>query len=120
MSDQISWCVELTILPGQLDSFLEFTAEMVNDTAKERGVLTHQRFVAADGQTVHVLERYESSDAALRHLRNFRDKFAKGFSSRVTRRRFTVYGMPSAELKAVLDGFGAVYLNPLGDLPYWP
>jgi quinol monooxygenase YgiN len=112
MSEQVAWCVELAILPGQLDGFLELTAEMVKETAKEPGVLTYQRFVTADAQIVHAVERFESSDAALGHLRTFRDKFGERFSSVVTRRRFTVYGRPSAELKGVLDGFGAVYLQP--------
>jgi quinol monooxygenase YgiN len=120
MSDQIAWCVELAIQPGQLDSFLKLTAEMVNETAKEPGVLAYQRFVSADGQIVHVVERYESSETALGHLRTFQDKFAARFSSMVTRRRFTVYGRPSAELKSVLDALGAAYFNRLGDLSYWP
>jgi quinol monooxygenase YgiN len=120
MSEQIAWCVELAVLPGQLDSFLELTSEMVEQTAKEPGVLTYQRFLTADGQTVHAIERYENSDAALEHPQKFLDKFAERFSSMVSRRRFTVYGKPSIELKAVLDGFGAMYFSPLGDLPYWP
>jgi quinol monooxygenase YgiN len=120
MSDQIGWCVELEILPGQFDGFLRLTAGMVDETAKEPGVLTYQRFATANAQIVHAVERFESSHAALGHLRTFQDKFGKRFSSMVTRRRFTVYGRPSVELKAVLDGFGAVYLTRLGDLPYWP
>jgi hypothetical protein len=32
----------------------------------------------------------------------------------VDRRRFTVYGTPSEELKGMLDGFGATYLRLLG------
>ena len=120
MSEQIAWCVELAILPGQFDNFTELTAEMVNGAAQEPGVLTYQRFVTADGKTIHAVERYESSEAALGHLRIFLEKFAERFSSMVTRRRFTVYGRPSAELKAVLDAFGATYLIPLDDLAYWP
>jgi quinol monooxygenase YgiN len=120
MGGQIGWCVELAVLPGQLDNFTDLTAEMVGETAKEPGVLAYERFVTADGQTVHVIERYESSDAALAHLRTFQEKFAERFSSMVGRRRFTVYGNPSADLNAVLDGFGAVYFSRLGDLAYWP
>jgi len=67
-------------------------------------MLSYNRFVTAE-QIVHAVERYESSVAALEHLRIFRDEFAERFSSMVTRRRFTVYGLPSAELKAALDGF---------------
>jgi quinol monooxygenase YgiN len=120
MSEQISWSVELAINPDQLDSFVELTTEMVEHTATETGVLAYQRFVSEDGETVHALDRYESSEAALEHLTRFQEKFAKRFSLMVTRRRFTVYGTPSIGLKAVLDGFGAEYLSPLRDLPYWP
>jgi quinol monooxygenase YgiN len=116
MRNEIAWCVELAIRPGQLDNFLQLTAEMVSDTAKEPGTLTYERFATADGNTVHAVERYESSDAALGHLRHFQDKFAERFSNMVTRRRFTVLGTPSQELKAVLDDFGAIYLVPLVDL----
>jgi len=37
----------------------------------------------------------------------------------VERKTFTVFGDPSAELKAVLDSFNAMYLKPFGDLEYW-
>lgn len=93
---------------------------MVEHTAKEQRVLTYLRFVTTDNEIVHVLERYETSEAALEHLRAFQDKFAERFSNMVSRRRFTVYGTPTAELKTVLDGFGATCLSPLGDLSYWP
>jgi hypothetical protein len=38
----------------------------------------------------------------------------------VDRMRFSVYGTPSAELKELLDGFGAIYLSPFGNFEYWP
>ena len=120
MTEQIGWCVELEVRPGRLDSFLVLTAEMVDETAKESGVLNYQRFVSEDGMVCHAVERYESSGAAMRHLQTFRDKFSEQFSSMVTRRRFTVYGSPNAELKTMLDAFGATYLRPFGGLPYWP
>ena len=65
MGDQIAWCVELAVLPGQLDSFIKLTADMVNETAQESGVLSYQRFVSADGQIVHVVERYETAKPPL-------------------------------------------------------
>ena len=120
MSDHIAWCVGLEIQPGRLDGFLELTAEMVDTTANEQAVLGYQRFVTVDGNIVHAIERYEHSDAALAHLKTFQEKFAGRFSSMVSRRRFTVYGVPSADLKKLLDSFGAIYLTRLGDLAYWP
>jgi quinol monooxygenase YgiN len=118
--EHIGWCVELEVQPGRLDSFLALTAEMVDETANESGVLTYYRFISDDGMVCHAVERYESSDAAMRHLQTFRDKFAEQFSNMVIRKRFTVYGTPDAELKTMLDAFGATYLRPFGGLAYWP
>jgi quinol monooxygenase YgiN len=120
MSGQIAWCVELAVKPGQLDSFLELTGEMVGSTRNEPGVLSYQRFVGDDGKVVHAYERYVDADAALAHLRNFGEKFGERFLSMVDRMRFTVYGTPTAELKQLLDGFGAIYLRPFGVFDYWP
>ena len=119
MDKEISWHVELRIKPGQLDSFRALTGEMVAVTRREAGVLSYQRFVSADGATLHICERYINSAAALGHLQAFARTFGGRFEQMVERKRFTVFGNPSAELRAVLDGFNATYLKPLGDFEYW-
>jgi quinol monooxygenase YgiN len=119
MGDQISWCVELAVKPGQLDNFQALTGEMVEAARREHGVLAYQRFVSADCKLVLVYERYADSAAALAHLRQFEKNFAKRFSEMAERTRFTVLGNPSDELRALLDGFGARYLKPFGDFAYW-
>jgi hypothetical protein len=81
---------------------------------QEPGVLGYERYVSGDGTVVHALERFADSAAAAAHLRAFGERFAGRFLGMVERRRFTVYGSPSAEVRAVLDGFGATYLGPLG------
>jgi hypothetical protein len=58
MDKEISWHVELRIKPGQLDSFRALTGEMVAFTRREAGALSYQRFVSADGTTLHIYERY--------------------------------------------------------------
>jgi len=103
MGDQISWCVELAVKPGQLDNLQALTGEMVEAARREHGVLAYQRFVSAD----------------CKHLRQFEKNFAKRFSEMAERTRFTVLGNPSDELRAMLDGFGARYLKPFGDFAYW-
>jgi len=113
MSSQIAWNVEFAVKPGQIGRFRELTGEMVEFTRTEPDVLCYERYVSEDGKLVHVLERYADSVAALSHLMNFRAKFADRFSRLVDRRRFTVYGAPSVELRAMLDGFGAVYFSVL-------
>jgi quinol monooxygenase YgiN len=119
MGDQVSWRVELAVKPGELDNFRTLTGEMVESTRSERGVLSYERFVSDDGKAVHVYERYADSAAALAHLRAFERKFGQRFVSMVERKRFTVFGAPSRELRNVLDGFGAVYLRPFGEFAYW-
>lgn len=119
MSDQISWHVELAVKEGQLESFRALTGEMVEFTRSESGVLSYQRFVSDDSKFVHVYERYADSAAALAHLRNFATNFSGRFVMMVDRKRFIVFGQPSDELRAVLDGFGAAYLKIFGDFTYW-
>jgi quinol monooxygenase YgiN len=116
---QVSWQVELAVKPGQLANLRALTGEMVEFTRGERGVLSYQRFVSEDGQSVLVYERYADSAAAVAHLRTFEQKFAARFAGTVDRRRFTVFGTPTDELKRMLDRFGATYLRPLGDFEYW-
>ena len=119
MDNEISWHVELLIKPGQLDCFRVLTGEMVAVTKREPGALSYKRFISADGTTLHIYERYIDSAAALGHLQAFAKIFAERFEEMVERTRFTVFGNPSAELRAVLDGFNATYLKPFGDFEYW-
>jgi len=119
MGGEISWHAELRVKPGQLSNFRTLTGEMVVVTRREPGVLSYQRFVSEDGTIIHLYERYADSAAAVAHLEAFAKRFADRFSAMVERRAFTVFGYPSAELKAVLDRFNAMYLKPFGDFDYW-
>ena len=116
---QIAWHVELAVRPGQLENFRALTGEMVEFTQRETGVLGYQRFVSQDGGTVYVYERYAGSTAALAHLRNFAQHFGARFGQLVERKRFIVFGRPSEELRAAMDGLGATYSQPFGDFHYW-
>jgi quinol monooxygenase YgiN len=118
MGGEISWHVELRVKPGQLGNLRTLTGEMVAMTRREPGVLSYQRFVSEDGTIIHVYERYADSAAAVAHLEAFAKRFSDRFSAMVERKAFTVFGYPSAELKAVLDRFNAMYLKPFGDIDY--
>ena len=54
MNDQISWCVELAVKPGELDNFRELTIEMMESTRSDAGVLIYGRFLSEDGKTVYL------------------------------------------------------------------
>ena len=110
---EVSWQVELEVKPGELDNFRALTREMVESTKNEPGVLVYERFVSDDGKVVYVYERYESSAAAVAHLQAFGKMYGERFVKMVERKRFTVFGTPSEELKSILDKLGATYLGPL-------
>ena len=116
MSDQISWHVELAVKPGQIANFRALTTEMVESTRPVAGVLNYERFVSADGNFVHVYERYKDSDTAVAHLQRFTKNFSGRFMTMVERTHFIVFGNPSDGLRELLDQFGATYLTPFGDL----
>lgn len=113
MSNQISWHVELAVEPSRFDRFQDLTAEMVESTRNEAGVLCFERYVSDDRRVVHIYERYVDSAAAVEHLQRFRQKFAERFAAMVERKQFSVFGSPSQELKEHLDRYGATYFDPL-------
>lgn len=119
MGGAVAWHVELTVKPGQLENFRALTVEMVEFTRREDGVLSYQRFIEAGSDVVHAYERYADSAAALAHLKNFAARFSARFGTMVERRRFTVFGDASDDLRAFLAPLGAVFARSLGDLPYW-
>lgn len=114
MSSVVSWNLELAVRDGRLDDFRALMQQMVESTEAEPGTQTYEWFLNADGTVCHLYERYADSEAALAHLGTFGSKFAERFLACVEPTRFSVYGNPSAEARAVLDGFGAVYLGPFG------
>lgn len=112
MDKQISWHAELGIKSGQLDALKALTNEMVESTRFEPGVLIYERFISEDGHTLQVFERYTDSAAAIEHLMAFEEKYGDRFAAVVDRKRFTVLGTPSFELRSRLDRFGATYFAP--------
>ena len=109
MSEQVSWQVELAVKPGKLAAFQALTHRMVESTHAEYGVLVYERYLSADGTVVYVYERYQDSAAAVAHLRRFSQMYGSEFADLVERRRFVVFGMPSAELKRMLEPLGATH-----------
>jgi quinol monooxygenase YgiN len=113
MSKHISWHVELRLKSGQLDTFRVLTDEMVEATKSEAGTLIYERFINDDSHYVDVFERYVDCTAAVAHLLRFEKMYGDRFARTVERRRFTVLGTPTRELKEILDPLGARYVAPL-------
>jgi len=113
MSDQISWVLELGVLPGHLEDLRELTAEMVEAAGAEPGTLIYERYISEDEKTVWVCERYTDAAAAVAHLTRFVKTFGDRLGQTIVRKRPTVFGSPSEELKAILDRFDAEYVARL-------
>ena len=114
MSTTVSWNLQVSIRKGRFDEFEALMHEMVDSTRTEPGALMYECFLSDDKSTCHLYERYADSDAVMTHLGNFGAKFADRFLEFTEPTSLSVYGEPTGEVRAVLDGFGAQYLGPFG------
>jgi len=110
MGNEIAWQVELAVKPGELENYRALIGKMVEFTETEPGTLIYEYFISQDGQTIYVYERYADAAAAVAHLLAAGKRFGGRSAHMVEIRRFLVFGMPSAELRAILDRLGATYL----------
>ena len=113
MSNSVSWNLQLVVRDGQLNEARELANEMVAATQQEPGAQVYEWFLSEDGKTCHINEGYADSDAVLVHLGNFGANFAQRFLACFKPASLSVYGNPSAEARAALDGLGAAYLGSL-------
>ena len=115
MTDTVSWNLHVNIREGRLEDFRALMGEMVSATeANEPGTQVYEWFLSDDGSACHIYERYADSSAAMTHLGAFDANFAGRFLECAEPTAIAVYGEPSAEVRGVLDGFGAAYLSPFG------
>jgi quinol monooxygenase YgiN len=112
IENEVAWLFELEVQPENRQALEALVPEMIAETKKsEPGSRAYQIFV--NEGTISVYERYDDSDAALTHMKNFGEKFAGRFMALVTPVRFTLLGSPSAELLEVVGPIGAIVNTPL-------
>ncbi|MBT8487473.1 MAG: antibiotic biosynthesis monooxygenase [Gemmatimonadetes bacterium] len=114
MTDTVAWNLQLAVQDGRLGEAKSLMAEMVESTRAEKGAIDYEWFLSDDGTVCHICEKYRDSAAALEHLGNFGANFAERFLECLSPTSLHVYGTPSDDVREVMDGFGAVYLGPLG------
>jgi quinol monooxygenase YgiN len=111
--NEVAWLFELEVKPENRVALEALIPEMVAETKKaEPGSRAYQIF--ATDTSISVYERYDDSNAALEHMKNFGEKFAARFMALVTPVRFTLLGAPSPELLEVVGPIGAIVNTPLG------
>lgn len=111
-SPQISWVLETKVKAGEWPAVEMLMAEAIEATKADPNAINYEFF--ADGDTLHVYEKYADSPATLAHLAWFGEKIAQRFLSIADITRFTVYGSPSDEVREVLDSMGATYQEAVG------
>lgn len=115
MTGHVYWIFDLEIKEGVYDAFEALMKEMVEATkADEPGALNYEWSVSEDKKTCHILERFESSEAALIHMGNFGSKFAGRFMEVLKPKKITIYGHPSEKVLNGLSRMGAVHMPSVG------
>ena len=113
MNAEISWLLEVEILPGQLENFRAVAGELIASTRTEPGTLAYEWHVNDVGTICHIYERYRDSAALVTHVQGF-GRVADRFLQACRPTRFSVYGAPNAEAKAAVADFGPDYYSFLG------
>lgn len=114
MSGEIHWIVEFDVKEGEFENLMSVANDLVASTKNEPDTKNYEWFASGDKKKIHLYERYTDSAAALAHLKTFDEKFAARLLATVDPTRMVVYGDPTNDAKAVLDGFGAVYMGQIG------
>jgi len=111
MQDEIYSIYHLTIEPSKFPAFKELILKIVSATSQENDTLTYEYVASEDQGTVHIVERYRAV-GLLPHVKETFAPFAEQFLALAKIDKLYVYGNPTSEMRATLDGFGAIYLHP--------
>lgn len=115
MNKHVSWIFELSVNDGELHNVKELMKEMVASTkANEPGTLAYEWSISGDETQCHTYELYQDSAATVAHLTSFKANYAARLMSMGVAKRFVVYGTPDSSVRESLEGFGAVYMSPIG------
>ncbi|WP_099826307.1 putative quinol monooxygenase [Oceaniglobus indicus] len=110
MSDNVEWVMVMDIRAGKADHARPLLDEMVETTeADEPGALHYEYYMNADETRCTSLERYEDSDAVMKHLANFASLYAERFFACFKPVSFTVYGPASDQVREALAQLGATH-----------
>lgn len=110
MQGEIYSVYHLAIEPSKFPSFQTLIAKIVAATSKEQDTLTYEYTVSEDNSVVHIIERYRTA-GLVPHVEQTFAPFAEEFLSLVTIEKLYVYGETTPEIRAKLNGFGAIYLR---------
>ncbi|SEQ98573.1 putative quinol monooxygenase [Sphingobium sp. YR768] len=111
MQNEIYSLYHLSILPENFEAFKSLVEQIVEATSKEPDTTTYEYVVNAEHSVVHIVERYRTQ-GLLPHVEETFTPFAERFLALASIDKLYVYGDTTPDIRAKLDGFGAVYLTP--------
>jgi quinol monooxygenase YgiN len=115
MAGEVSWVFKVAVNDGALDEFRALAAEMNEaNEAAEPDALIYEWFLADDGSTVHLYERYADNAAAMNHVARFGENFAGRFLALVSVTGVDIYGPAGDDLKEAVAGFSPNYYASIG------
>ena len=101
----------VVIHDGQEQAFRALAEEMSVATAREEGALTYQWYLAEDGKTCRILERYADSDAVRAHLDTF-SAFGDRMMAIADITSLKVHGNPDDGVREAIAQFAPKYYRP--------
>ncbi|MDB5931231.1 MAG: hypothetical protein JWR60_2938 [Polaromonas sp.] len=110
MQNEIYSIYHLSIVPSDFGAFKELVQPIVAATSQEPDTTIYEYVVNADHTAVHIVERYRTS-GLLPHVEQTFTPFAERFLKLAKIEKLFVYGDTTPEIRAKLDGFGAIYLT---------
>ncbi|MTD40055.1 hypothetical protein GIX45_15850 [Erwinia sp. CPCC 100877] len=114
MINGVLYIISFEVKPEKEAELRELINDLIESTRLEKGVSNYHW--AKQGAIYHSLEHFADNKSALKHLQNFGEIFAERYMSLGTVLSTTVYGNPSADVRDILDGFGAAYLETVADV----
>lgn len=111
MADDITFNCVFQIVPGRFGEFKTLVRSMVEMSKQESGCLAYEYSVSEDNLTVHIVERYQDSDAILHHLSETFSKVAKEFDELASCSSFVIVGTASEQVQSLLAGANPIYVR---------
>ncbi len=109
MQGELYSIYHLTLDPLDFPAFKALVEKIVDASSREQDTLTYEYVVSDDHRTAHIVERYRMA-GVLPHVEQTFAPYAGEFLRLAKIDRLFVYGEPTPDVRAKLDGFGATYL----------
>jgi quinol monooxygenase YgiN len=112
MNNNLIVMAENDIHDGQIETLKALLGEIIDSVERsEPGTLNYEWFIADDGKSVHVYERYADADACVLHLMKLGETYAQRLFACLTCTKIAVYGTPNDAVREIFTPFAPAYIR---------